>query len=68
MARWVAIVALLLGMGFTAFESFSATDGQAPIRSMDGGSSIPPDKLADGGSSIPPNVADPRESDGSAEQ
>lgn len=43
MARWMAIVALLLGFGFTAFESFNAPlSREAPmVQSMEGGSGFP---------------------------
>jgi hypothetical protein len=52
MARWFAIVALLLGMGFTAFDSFSASTVHEPrVRIMEGGHPWPPppDRLTDGG-------------------
>ena len=44
MSRWVAIVALLLGMGFTAFESFSAapTDRDGTVSVMEGNTWPPP--------------------------
>jgi hypothetical protein len=58
MARWVAIVALLLGVGFTAFESFSdpsQRDSPVTIQRSEGGSGIPtpPPYLTEGGSGIP---------------
>jgi hypothetical protein len=43
MARWVAIVALLLGVGLTAFESFSAEDGHT----------TPDTEMTEGGSGFP---------------
>lgn len=58
MARWVAIVALLLGVGFTAFESFSEPSGrESPVTAQraEGGSGFPtpyPD-LTEGGSGFP---------------
>jgi hypothetical protein len=49
MARWFAIVALLLGLGFTAYESFSPSiDHSTPVRTMEGGTGIPPIKLKTG--------------------
>jgi hypothetical protein len=43
MARWMAIVALLLGVGFTAFESFNTgTSDSQRVYSMEGGSEFPP--------------------------
>jgi hypothetical protein len=56
MARWMAIVALLLGMGLTAFESFSAsTDHGGQVRIMEGGTPPPPpDRLTDSGVSTAP--------------
>jgi hypothetical protein len=58
MARWVAIVALLLGVGFTAFESFSdPTRRESPVtvQAMEGGSGFPtpPPYLTEGGSGFP---------------
>ncbi len=58
MARWVAIVALLLGMGFTAFESFSEQSGrESPVTAqrMEGGSGFPtpPPAFTEGGSGFP---------------
>ena len=50
MSRWVAIVALLLGMGFTAFESFTApTERDSTVRSMEGGIMPPPPNVTSGG-------------------
>jgi hypothetical protein len=55
MARWLAIVALLLGMGLTAFESFSAsTDSEAPVTIMEGNTPWPTEK--------PPTLGDDRTS------
>ena len=49
MSRWVAIVALLLGMGFTAFESFTApTERDSTVRSMEGGIPPPPPYVSGG--------------------
>jgi hypothetical protein len=44
MGRWMAIVALLLGLGFTAFESFNAPTLQSngTVRMQEGGSWPPP--------------------------
>ena len=44
MARWMAIVALLLGVGLTAFESFSPADTrEAPmVQAMEGAIGTPP--------------------------
>lgn len=58
MARWMAIVALLLGVGLTAFESFSpAGTREAPmIQSMEGGMGTPPTPrplVEDGGTAQP---------------
>ena len=57
MARWVAIVALLLGVGFTAFESFSdpsQRDSPVTIMRSEGGSGwpTPPPALTEGGSKL----------------
>jgi hypothetical protein len=44
MARWVAIVALLLGVGVTAFESFndqSKSEESVSMSMMEGGSGWP---------------------------
>ena len=42
MVRWVAIVALLLGVGFTAFESFSDDGQMTPTtEATEGGSGFP---------------------------
>lgn len=61
MARWMAIVALLLGVGFTAFESFTApaVSGSTTIQSMEGGTPWPPPSspqpsLMEGGTPWPP--------------
>lgn len=60
MARWVAIVALLLGMGLTAFESFGTSTGrESQVRIMDGNSPMPPDKLTGGDKSAQPPSGDP---------
>lgn len=57
MARWMAIVALLLGVGFTAFDSFSTSAGrEAPvtIQMMEGGTGFPtPPAFAEGGTGFP---------------
>ena len=58
MARWVAIVALLLGVGFTAFESFSdpsRRDSPVTIQRAEGGSGFPtpPPYVTEGGSGFP---------------
>lgn len=57
MARWTAIVALLLGVGFTAFESFSAParrNAPLTISMTEGGSGFPtPQPLTEGGSGFP---------------
>lgn len=45
MARWMAIVALLLGVGLTAFESFTApARRESPVTIMEGGSGFPTEK------------------------
>jgi hypothetical protein len=55
MSRWVAIVALLLGMGFTAFESFTApAERESTVRTMEGGVSHPPPGLSADGTTQPP--------------
>ena len=43
MARWVAIVALLLGMGLTAYESFNdeAVNATPTTEFTEGGSGFP---------------------------
>ena len=54
MGRWLAIVALLLGMGFTAFESFTApAERESTVRSMEGAIQPPPN-LSAGGTVTPP--------------
>jgi hypothetical protein len=56
MARWLAIVALLLGMGFTAFESFTpATERGGTVRTMEGVTPIPP--TVNGGTTTPASGA-----------
>jgi hypothetical protein len=63
MARWTAIVALLLGMGFTAFQSFSApAERGAPVTAMDGPTGFPPpDSMTDGPTGFPTPVPPPPE-------
>ena len=41
MVRWVAIVALLLGVGFTAFESFTDDGARALVTCRTLGSDLP---------------------------
>jgi hypothetical protein len=58
MARWTAIVALLLGVGFTAFESFTTParrESPVTIQMTEGGSGFPtpPPYVAEGGSGFP---------------
>jgi hypothetical protein len=58
MARWVAIVALLLGVGFTAFESFdesSRRESPVTMQRSEGGSGFPtpPPNVTEGGSGFP---------------
>lgn len=58
MARWAAIVALLLGVGFTAFQSFSdpmLADRPVTQQAMEGGTGFPtpPPWLAEGGTGFP---------------
>lgn len=64
MARWMAIVALLLGMGFTAYDAFSTpTRREAPvtIQMMEGGSGFPtPEAVYEGGSGFPTPEPDNR--------
>ena len=65
MARWVAIVALLLGMGFTAFESFTddaERDSPVTIMRGEGGSGFPtPAPYYEGGSGFPTPAPNPSE-------
>jgi hypothetical protein len=62
MARWMAIVALLLGFGFTAFESFSSPETRdAPmVQSMEGGMGFPTPRplMEQGGTTVISSTTD----------